>query len=103
MYFRLKHHYQIKVITFDVVFIAIIPKTTPSTLGDYLHSLAGFIQFLAGSRLWLCHLDVVSGQLKNIGKKSVHRCPLGQGGAPRLWRGQVRFRAGAGGSIFREQ
>jgi hypothetical protein len=27
MYFRLKHHYQIKVITFDVVFIAIIPKT----------------------------------------------------------------------------
>jgi hypothetical protein len=31
MYFRLKHHYQIKVITFDVVFIAIIPNTFQHT------------------------------------------------------------------------
>ena len=32
----------------------------------YIHSLAGFLQFLAGSRPWLPHLDLVSGQLKTL-------------------------------------
>jgi hypothetical protein len=31
-----------------------------------MHSLAGFLQFLAGSRPWLRHLDLVSGQLKTL-------------------------------------
>ena len=32
----------------------------------YIHSLAGFLQFIAGSRPWLRHLDLVSGQLKTL-------------------------------------
>ena len=36
MYFRLKHHYQIKVITFDVVIIAIIPKTLFTIFSDQI-------------------------------------------------------------------
>jgi hypothetical protein len=41
MYFRLKHHYQIKVITFDVVFIAIIPETTMTIkIGTFKQSVA---------------------------------------------------------------
>ena len=31
-----------------------------------MHSLAGFLQFLTGSRPWLRHLDLVSGQLKTL-------------------------------------
>ena len=34
-----------------------------------MHSLAGFLQFLAGSRPWLHHLDLVSGQLKTVEEK----------------------------------
>ena len=41
-------------------------RVTPSTLRVYIHSLAGFLQFLAGSRPWLRHLDLVSGQLKTL-------------------------------------
>ena len=41
-------------------------RVTPSTLRVYIHSLDGFLQFLAGSRRWLRHLDLVSGQLKTL-------------------------------------
>ena len=34
-----------------------------------MHSLTGFLQFLAGSRSWLRHLDLVSGQLKTVAEK----------------------------------
>ena len=44
----------------------------------YLHSLVGFMQFLAGSRPWLRHLDlsssqllILSGNMKNIAKSLV--------------------------------
>lgn len=35
----------------------------------YLHSLAGFLQFLAGSRSWVRHLTLTTEELNTIGAK----------------------------------
>ena len=41
-------------------------RVKPATLRVYVHSLAGFLQFLAGSRPWLRHLDLISSQLLTV-------------------------------------
>ena len=41
-------------------------RVKPATLRVYLHSLVAFIQFLAGSRPWLRHLDLASSQLQTL-------------------------------------
>jgi hypothetical protein len=40
-------------------------RVKPATLRVYLHSLVAFIQFLAGSRPWLRHLDLASSVMCN--------------------------------------
>jgi len=41
-------------------------RVKPATLRVYLHSLASFVQFIAGSRPWLRHLDLSSSQLLTV-------------------------------------
>ena len=38
----------------------------PATLRVYLHSLAGFLQFLAGKGTWLRHLRLLADQLTTL-------------------------------------
>jgi len=53
-------------------------RVKPATLRVYLHSLAGFLQFLAGSRPWLRHVDLTSSQLLTVyGKvKNIAKSPI---------------------------
>jgi len=44
-------------------------RVKSATLRVYLHSLVGFLQFLAGSRPWLRHLNLTSSQVITLGGK----------------------------------
>ena len=48
------------------LFLTLFFRVKPATLRVYLHSLAAFLQFLAGSRPWLRHLELNSSQLLTI-------------------------------------
>lgn len=53
----------------EIPFFLTLFRVSPSTLRVYLHSLAGFLEYLASSRVWLRHLGLVSEELLTLHAK----------------------------------